>query len=121
MATKKQQRRRYQQAKAHARGRDHADPDAVKPEKSPSRSQPRNRASARAPKPPSIRRVAQRSALFGLLYFAAQHFTSLGKSAPLGTQVLLSVVLFTIFFLVGMWTDRWQWNRYQKQQGQAGS
>jgi hypothetical protein len=121
VATKKQQRRRYARAKAHGRGDDLIEEDGERIERRPAPAKKAQTRSGKVPKPPDAKRVAQRSVLFAALFFLLQHFTSLGsKSSPLA-QVLFAVWMFAMFFVIGMWTERYAWRRYLKQTGQGGT
>lgn len=119
MATKKQQKRRYQQAKAHARGRDLADPEAPRVEKKQS-SAARSRG-GRVPQQPNPLKAAQKAGVFAALFFLVEHFTGLGGKSSPAAQAIFAVWMFAMFWVIGMWTERYQWRRYLKQQGQAGS
>ncbi len=121
MATKKQQRRRYMRAKAHGRGEDHVDPDAERPAKKPGRVQQKQSRGGKVPQPPSPRRSAQKAIIFAGLFFAVQHFTALGGKTTLTAQLVFAVWMFAMFWMIGMWTERWTWRRYLKQQEQARS
>jgi hypothetical protein len=121
MATKKQQRRRYQRARAHGRGVDGAaDDDSVTVEKGRStRDRRGNRRSIREPQRPNPKRAAKRSVLVAALFFLLITYTPLfggQKSSPAAT-LMFSVWTFGMFFVVTMFTERWAWNRYVKQQG----
>ena len=50
-----------------------------------------------------------------------QHFTALGGKTTLSAQLVFAVWMFAMFWMIGMWTERWTWRRYQKQQEQARS
>ena len=71
------------------------------------------------PQPPNARRAAQKAILFAALFYLVQHFTSLGGKTSQSTQMLFSVWMFATFWVIGMWTERWTWKRYLKQQEQA--
>jgi hypothetical protein len=121
MATKKQQRRKYQRARAHGRGVDAgAADDSVTVDKGrASRDRRSTRRTAREPQPPNPKRAAKRSVLVAALFFILITYTPLfggQKSSPAAT-VMFSVWTFGMFFVVTMFTERWAWNRYLKQQG----
>lgn len=110
-------------AKAHGRGDDHVDvdEDGERPDRKPARAQAKQRGGARVPQPPNARRAAQKAILFAALFYLVQHFTSLGGKTSQSTQMLFSVWMFAMFWVIGMWTERWTWKRYLKQQEQARS
>jgi hypothetical protein len=121
MATKKQQRRRYQRARAHGRGVDAgAADDSVTVEKGrSSRDRRGDRRPVREPQPPNPKRAAKRSVLVAALFYILIAYTPLfgGQKASPIANLLFSVWTFGMFFVVTMFTERWAWNRYLKQQG----
>jgi hypothetical protein len=121
MATKKQQRRRYERARAHGRRADGtAADDSVTVEKGrSSRNRRPDRRPVREPQPPNPKRAAKRSVLVAALFYLLITYTPLfggQKSSPAAT-LMFSVWTFGMFFVVTMFTERWAWNRYLKQQG----
>jgi hypothetical protein len=121
VANKKQQRRKYQRARAHSRGVDTAAlDDSVTVEKGrPARSSGGGRGPARTPQPPNPRRAAKRSVMVAALFYILIAYTPLfgGQKASPIANLLFSVWTFGMFFVVTMFTERWAWNRYLKQQG----
>ena len=118
MATKKQQRRRYQRARAHGRGVDsHIEVEGDdRPERTKSRSSA-SRGGARVVQPPSMIRAARRSVLLAALFLGLLVFTPLGSKQTPTQKAFFAVWMFTMFCLVTLMTDRWAYRRYQKQQG----
>jgi hypothetical protein len=121
MATKKQQRRRYQRARAHGRGIDgqdeHSDDDAQP--KSRGRSEGR-KTPARGrgiPNPPSLSRAVKRSGVLCAVFLALLLYTPLGGKQTPAQKVLFALWMFVMFTGVTLLTERWAWKRYQKQQG----
>jgi hypothetical protein len=121
VANKKQQRRKYQRARAHSRGVDGAAvDDSVTVEKGRSaRSRGGDRRPAREPQPPNPKRAAKRSVMVAALFYILIAYTPLfgGSKASPAANLLFSVWTFGMFFVVTMFTERWAWNRYLKQQG----
>ena len=121
MATKKQQRRRYQRARAHGRGIDAQDerPDDEAQSKSRGRSSGKS-APARGrgiPKEPSLSRAVKRSGVLCAVFLALLLYTPLGGKQTPGQKALFAVWMFVMFTGVTLLTERWAWKRYQKQQG----
>jgi hypothetical protein len=119
VATKKQQRRRYERARAHGRGDDgHVEVESdAKPAKSPSRGGSRGTRRSVVPPEPSIKRAVKRSGVLSLIFLAALLYTPLGKGQPPAAKLLFSVWMFGMFALVTLMTERWAYRRYLKQQG----
>jgi hypothetical protein len=121
MATKKQQRRRYQRARAHGRG------DDVQVDRSDDEveSKPRGRSSGKStpargrgvPNPPSLSRAVKRSGVLCAVFLALLLYTPLGGKQTPAQKLLFAVWMFVMFTGVTLLTERWAWKRYQKQQG----
>ena len=112
MATRKQQRRKYQRAVAHAR---HLDGDeAGYEERAPERKQAA-RAPRGTPEAPSARRTAKRAILFATLFYLVITFTSSGISPAV--KLANTVVMFVLFWSMGWMVENFVWRRYQKKQG----
>jgi hypothetical protein len=118
MATKKQQRRRYQRARAHGRGVDGGHVE-VEGERTPPRPKTRSGGArqARVIQPPSMIRAARRSVLLAGLFLVLLLVTPLGNKQSPAQKVFFAVWMFTMFCLVTLMTDRWAYKRYLKQQG----
>jgi hypothetical protein len=113
VATRKQQRRKYQRAIAHARHLD-GDEAAERDDKKPERKQ-----AARAPRgtpvAPSARRTAKRALLFATLFYLVITFTSKGVSPTV--KIANTAVMFVLFWSMGWMVENFVWRRYQKKQG----
>lgn len=118
MATKKQQRRRYQRARAHGRGVDggHVEVEG-EPTSARQKSRPASSRQARVVQPPSMIRAARRSVLLAGLFLGLLVVTPLGNKQTPAQKVFFAVWMFTMFCLVTLMTDRWAYKRYLKQQG----
>jgi hypothetical protein len=115
MATRKQQRRRYQRAVAHAR---HLDGDeaeqgedgGAKADKKSAGRLPRG-----TPEAPSARRTAKRAILFATLFYLVITFTSKGVSPAV--KLANTAVMFVLFWSMGWMVENFVWRRHQKKQG----
>ena len=113
MATRKQQRRKYQRAVAHARsheGDDAADQREAKPDKKQAARSPRG-----TPMVPSARRTAKRAVIFATLFYLVITFTGGGVSPTV--KLLNTAVMFVLFWSMGWMVENFVWRRYQKKQG----
>jgi hypothetical protein len=112
VATREQQRRKYQRAVAHARHLDGDETEHV--ERKPERKQ-----AARAPRgtpvAPSARRTAKRALLFATLFYLVITFTSKGVSPTV--KIANTAVMFVLFWSMGWMVENFVWRRYQKKQG----
>jgi hypothetical protein len=120
MATKKQQRRRYQRARAHGRGADsQVEGDAgSKPARSGDRGAARGGPRRPGvPQPPSVKRAVRRAAVLSSLFLLALLYTPLGNKQTPASKLLFAVWMFGMFALVTLMTERWAYRRYLKQQG----
>jgi type VI protein secretion system component VasF len=116
VANRKQQRRKYQRAKAHNRA-EHGDSDVERPERKPTRgSRPSRR--VREAREPDWKRACLRAVAFAVLFFGLQHFTGLGGKTSTATQILTAGVMFIAFAAIGIVTERWVWQRQMKQRGE---
>jgi hypothetical protein len=115
VATRKQQRRKYERAVAHARQLDgdeaeqHEDGRAKADKKSAGRL-PRG-----TPEPPSARRTAKRAIVFATLFYLVITFTSKGVSPAV--KLANTAVMFVLFWSMGWMVENFVWRRYQKKQG----
>ena len=113
MATRKQQRRKYQRAVAHARsheGDDSADQREAKPDKKQAARSPRG-----TPMEPSARRTAKRAVIFATLFYLVITFTGGGVSPMV--KLANTAVMFVLFWSMGWMVENFVWRRYQKKQG----
>ena len=113
MATRKQQRRKYRRAVAHARSHDGYDADdhrEAKPDKKQAARAPRG-----TPVAPSARRTAKRALLFATLFYLVITFTSKGVSPTI--KLANTAVMFVLFWSMGWMVENFVWRRYQKKQG----
>jgi len=112
VATRKQQRRKYQRAVAHAR---HVDADEAEHEE----RKPERKQAARAPRgtpvAPSARRTAKRALLFATLFYLVISFTSKGVSPTV--KIANTAVMFVLFWSMGWMVENFVWRRHQKKQG----
>jgi hypothetical protein len=114
MATRKQQRRKYQRAVAHARhhegdaGLEHEDRNGRPDRKREAR--PRG-----APLVPSAMRTAKRALLFATLFYLVITFTSSNVSP--GIKLANTAVMFVLFWSMGWMIESFVWRRYQKKHG----
>jgi hypothetical protein len=115
MANRKQQRRKYQRAVAHAR---HQDAETAT-EREEGRGKPDRKQAARTPRgmpmEPSARRTAKRALLFATLFYLVISFTSSGVSA--GIKLANTAVMFVLFWSMGYMVEGFVWRRYQKKHG----
>lgn len=117
MANRKQQRRRYERAKAHSRGQDVAVEDASESPGEPSKPRRDRPAQARGVQPPSVRRVTKRAFGIAGLFLIALLYTPLGGHQTPSQKFFVAAWMFAMFVLVGLATERWAYRRYLKQQG----
>jgi hypothetical protein len=117
MATKKQQRRKYQ--RAQGRGKLHEGYEPAPREESPKRkperdSSPRGR---RVPTPPTWMKSIRRAGLFAVGLFFAVQVLPLGGSRPtVATAALQSVSFFVFLVPFGYLMDSFVYNRFLKRQ-----
>lgn len=114
MATKKQQQRKYQRAREHAR-RERAEGDEPRPERKPTKSSKSGRG-GRTPQPANLMRAAKRAALFAIgIFLAVQVVPIFGKLSPAAAAVQAG-----IFFLwlvpFGYVMDGFLYRRWVKNQ-----
>src|SRR6266568_2177978 len=114
MATRKQQRRKYE--RAVGRGRMHAGYEPPEAEGKPERKSDRPpRAPRGQPVPPSPRRTAKRALLFATLFYLVIAFTSHGVSPTV--KLANTAVMFVLFWSMGYTIESYVWRRYQKKHG----
>ena len=120
MATKKQQRRKYQRARAHARLQ--GDEDAVesrddgKDRKEQRKSAPRARGS-REPARPTWTRSARRAGIFAAGLFLFVLLAPFGGHKPSPAAAAFQALMFFVFLVpFGYLTDGFIYNRWLKRQ-----
>ena len=119
MATKKQQRRRYQRAKEHQRTSH--DVEVVDGEE---RAAPaRKSGAARGPRgvqevgPPSIKRAARRAALFAIVIFVMFQLLPFGKKLSPTAAAVEAGAFFLWLIPLQYLIDRFKYNRWLKSRG----
>jgi hypothetical protein len=123
MATKKQQKRKYQRARAHARlydgaeAGDAADAKEASKSKSTPKPQPRVRG-MRQPTRPTWTRSARRAALFAVGLFLFVSIAPFSNTKPTVAQAAFQAVSFFVFLVpFGYLMDGFIYNRWLKRQG----
>jgi len=120
MATKKQQRRKYQRARAHARAYDGAEAgDAADAKETKSKSKPQPRARGmRQPQRPTWTRSARRAALFAVGLFLFVLIAPFSNTKPTVAQAAFQAASFFVFLVpFGYLMDGFVYNRWLKRQG----
>ena len=114
MATRKQQRRKYQRAVAHAR---HVDGDeAEQRDDRGARADKKQAVRARGePLEPSAKRTAKRALIFATLFYLVISFTGGGVSPAV--KLANTAVMFVLFWSMGWMVENFVWRRYQKKHG----
>jgi hypothetical protein len=118
MATKKQQRRRYQRAKEHQRSSHDGEVDAEggqKPERKPAPG--RRGRGAQEVGPPSIVRAARRAALFAIVVFIMFQVLPFGKKLSPQAAAIEAAAFFLWLIPLQYLIDRWKYNRWLKSRG----
>jgi anti-sigma factor RsiW len=117
MATKKQQRRKYQRAQGRGRlheGYEPAQRDEESPRRKPDRDRPRG---PRTPTPPTWMRSIKRAGLFAVGLFAAVQILPLGGGKPTLAAAALQAASFFVFLVpFGYLMDSFVYNRFLKRQ-----
>jgi hypothetical protein len=115
MATRKQQRRKYQRAVAHARH--HEGDETIQREDGGGKADRKSaaRMPRGAPLEPSARRTAKRALLFATLFYVVISFTGGGVSGPV--KLANTAVMFVLFWSMGWMVENFVWRRYQRKQG----
>lgn len=114
MATRKQQRRKYQRALAHARH--HDGNDAPQREDGVAKADRKQARPVRGmPVEPSAMRTAKRALLFATLFYLVISFTG-GNVSPV-VKLANTAVMFVLFWSMGWMVENFVWRRYQKKQG----
>jgi len=118
MATKKQQRRRYQRAKDHQRTSHDGDPEAESRAK-PYRKSSNGRGLRRVQEvgPPSIMRAARRAALFAIVVFVMFQVLPLGKKLSPQAAAIEAGAFFLWLIPLQYLIDRFKYNRWLKSRG----
>ena len=117
MATRKQQRRKYQRAVAHAR---HVDGDEAE-QRDDGRAKADKKQAVRArgePLEPSAKRTAKRALIFATLFYLVISFT--GGSVSPAVKLANTAVMFVLFWSIGTITETFAWRRWQKKHGGSG-
>jgi hypothetical protein len=113
MATKKQQRRRYQRAQGRGRLYDDYEPRQAADPK-PERSAPRRRGE---PAVPSWGRSLKRSAIFAVGLFVVTQVVPFGGTRPTPAAAAVQAAAFFIFLIpFGFLMDSFLYNRWLKRQ-----
>jgi hypothetical protein len=112
MATRKQQRRKYQRAVAHARLQDGDETARRADEKAEKKPAAKVRG---VPLEPSAKRTAKRALLFATLFYLVITLTSSNVSP--GVKVANTAVMFVLFWSMGWMVENFVWRRYQKKHG----
>jgi hypothetical protein len=115
MATRKQQRRKYQRAVAHARLHDGDETVRHDDEKPDKKLEKRPVAKRGAPIEPSARRTAKRAVLFAALFYVVISLT--GGSVSPAIKLANTAVMFVLFWSMGWMVENFVWRRYQKKHG----
>jgi hypothetical protein len=97
MATKKQQRRRYQRAKEHQRGSHDGEVDAESGQKP--------------------ERAARRAALFAIVVFIMFQVLPFGKKLSSQAAAIEAAAFFLWLIPLQYLIDRWKYNRWLKSRG----
>ena len=114
MANRKQQRRKYQRAVAHARHHEGDETERRVDEKSDRRAKPAAKVRG-VPLAPSALRTAKRALLFATLFYLVISFTGGNVSAPV--KLANTAVMFVLFWSMGWMVENFVWRRYQKKHG----
>jgi hypothetical protein len=113
MATKKQQRRRYQRAQGRGRLYDDYEPKPA-PEPKPERQQTRRRGE---PPRPTWRRSAKRAGIFAVGLFAITQVVPIGGTSPTTVAAAFQAASFFVFLTpFGYLMDTVLYNRWLKKQ-----
>jgi hypothetical protein len=116
MATKKQQRRRYQRAQGRGRLYDDYEPKPGSDAK-PERSAPRRSARARGEPPrPTWRRSVRRAALFAAGLFVFTQFIPFGSRTSPAAAAIQAAAFFIFLTPFGFLMDGFLYNRWLKRQ-----
>jgi hypothetical protein len=117
VATRKQQRRKYQRAVAHARlhGDETAEPDDQKADRKTKPDRKAKPAARGTPDAPSARRTAKRAILFATLFYLVITLTSNNVSPVV--KLANTAVMFILFWSMGWMVENFVWRRYQKKHG----
>jgi hypothetical protein len=117
MATKKQQRRRYQRAQGRGRLYDDHEPKPGSDAK-PERSSPRRSTRVRGEPPkPTWRRSVRRAALFAAGLFVFTQLVPFGSTRPTPAGAAVQAAAFFIFLTpFGFLMDGFLYNRWLKRQ-----
>ena len=115
MANRKQQRRKYQRAVAHARHHD-ADTATERDEgKGKTDRKQQGRPARGVPVAPSAMRTAKRALLFATLFYLVITLTSSNVSPAI--KLANTAVMFVLFWSMGWMVENFVWRRYQKKHG----
>jgi hypothetical protein len=114
MATRKQQRRKYQRAVAHARHHE-GDPAVEGEDRKGKADQNQARPARGVPMAPSAMRTAKRALLFATLFYLVITITSSNVSPAI--KLANTAVMFVLFWSMGWMVENFVWRRYQKKHG----
>jgi hypothetical protein len=115
MATRKQQRRKYQRAVAHARAHDVEIAEGGEERRGKPDRKQQARPARGTPVAPSAKRTAKRALLFATLFYLVITFTSSTVSPAI--KIANTVVMFVLFWSMGWMVENFVWRRHQKKQG----
>jgi hypothetical protein len=115
MATRKQQRRKYQRAVAHARAHDVEIAEGGEERRGKPDRKQQARPARGTPLAPSAKRTAKRALLFATFFYLVITFTS-GNVSPT-IKIANTVVMFVLFWSMGWMVENFVWRRHQTKQG----
>lgn len=118
MATKKQQRRKYQRAKEHQRsthGGEVDDEGRPQTERKPASTRGGRRVQEVGP--PSITRAARRAAIFAAVIFVMFQILPLGKKLSPQAAAIEAIAFFLWLIPLQYLIDRFKYNRWLKSRG----
>jgi len=117
MATKKQQRRRYQRAKEHQRST-HGEFDGEE-RPAPDRKSSNGRGVRRVQEvgPPSLMRAARRAAMFAIVIFIMFQVLPFGKKLTPQAAAVEAAAFFLWLIPLQYLIDRFKYNRWLKSRG----
>lgn len=118
MATRKQQRRKYQRAKEHQRS-SHGGEGDVESRPASDRKASAGRGTRRVQEvgPPSIVRAARRAALFAIVVFVMFQVLPFGKKLTTQAAAIEAAAFFLWLIPLQYLIDRFKYNRWLKSRG----
>lgn len=120
MATKKQQRRKYQRAKEHQRSTHGGEVEVEGRPQTDRKKSGTTRGTRRGVQevgPPSITRAARRAALFAIVVFAMFQILPLGKKLSPQAAAVEAAAFFLWLIPLQYLIDRFKYNRWLKSRG----